>query len=713
MALLLARDSTLHESMAAAAQPAAGPMSHQPRGRTRAARNPKGQPAPKVDADAPRWLAPIVAAVTGFAGFTLEIAWTRVFALVVGPSTYAFAAVLTCFIGGLAGGSVLGAALAARGWRTGRVLAVVLGTTALLSAWSTWVAGSVLPATIAFDLVSSRDPYLVMLTRHALWLAGLLVPVTVALGMTFPLLLGLAGGADTHTARSAAVVYGVNTLAGVAGSLLAGFLLLPALGVQGTLNLATALLALAGLAAMVLSPSTLARRAMSGTIAAAALGLIGVLGPWDRALLASGAYKYAPFLPAGADARAMLTAGTLRYDRDGATATVAVRELTGVRSLAIDGKIDASSGADMATQKLLAHLPLLLHPQPGRVAVVGLGSGVTAGAALTHKVERVDVIEISPEVVAASAFFGDDNRHVLDDRRTRLIVGDGRSHLLLSSARYDVIVSEPSNPWMAGVASLFTREFFEAARARLAPGGLLCQWAHIYDISPDDLRSIAATFRAVFPEGTMWLVGEGDLLLIGSDGPLGSRIAAMADTWTRPGVAEDLSRIGATTPFTVASAFIGGPAELAAFSRGAQVQVDNTSALEYLRSARREQRRTRAQSCRPGATACGGARQRCTRRWCASLGLARPRHDDACGRSLRHRLPRLRSCAWARPVRRRSSAWLRACRRGDGAAGDGRVPPAGAGCATPAGGRAAHRAVDVACRNRTGRCRSAGGGCGV
>lgn len=581
VALLLARDTAPHDGRDGEVPPAPQPVRDAPRGRARAGRSLKPHAAPTTDADAPRWLAPLVAAVTGFAGFTLEIAWTRVFALVAGPSTYAFAAVLTCFIGGLAGGAVMGASLAVRSVRRGRGLAVVLGSTALLSAWATWVAGSVLPAAIALDLAASHDTYLALLTRHALWLAGLLVPVTVALGMTFPLLLALAGGGATHTSRSAAVVYGVNTLAGVAGSLLAGFLLLPALGIQGILHLATTLLAVSALAALLLSPSTIAARLVPAALAVAALLAVGLHSPWDRALLASGAYKYAPFLPAGADARAMLTAGTLRYDRDGATSTVAVRELTGIRSLAIDGKIDASSGADMATQKMLAHLPLLLHPQPRRVAVIGLGSGVTAGAALTHPVEQVDVLEISPEVVAASALFADENRHALDDRRTRLIVGDGRSHLLLSGARYDVIVSEPSNPWMAGVASLFTREFFEAARARLAPGGVLCQWAHIYDISPDDLRSIVATFRAVFPEGTMWLVGEGDLLLVGADGPLGPRIDAMVHTWTRPGVADDLSRIGATTLFTVASAYIGGPAELAAFSAGAQVQADDTMALEY------------------------------------------------------------------------------------------------------------------------------------
>ncbi len=130
------------------------------------------------------------------------------------------------------------------------------------------------------------------------------------------------------------------------------------------------------------------------------------------------------------------------------------------------------------------------------------------------------MLEISPEVVDASQFFDAENHRALADPRTRLVVGDGRTHLMLGDETYDVIVSEPSNPWMAGIASLFTREFFEGARARLAPGGVLCQWAHTYDISNADLRSIVATFLSVFPDGTLWLVGDADVLLVGSTEPL-------------------------------------------------------------------------------------------------------------------------------------------------------------------------------------------------
>ena len=193
----------------------------------------------------------------------------------------------------------------------------------------------------------------------------------------------------------------------------------------------------------------------------------------------------------------------LEYYKEGASSTVSVRRLTGTTSLAIDGKIDASNAGDMLTQRLLGLLPVLApRPAPQDIAVIGLGSGVTVGSALAPgTVRRADVIEISPEVVEASRFFDRESGAPLSKPGVRLIVGDGRSHLLLTPQRYDVIISEPSNPWMAGVAALFTREFFEAARARLKPDGLLCQWAHTYDISPDDLQSIVRTFASVFPAG--------------------------------------------------------------------------------------------------------------------------------------------------------------------------------------------------------------------
>ena len=220
---------------------------------------------------------------------------------------------------------------------------------------------------------------------------------------------------------------------------------------------------------------------------------------WDRDLISSGAYKYSRQIRAE-DLEWSLRAGYLEYYKEGAAGTVSVRRLGGTRSLAIDGKVDASNAGDMLNQRLLGLLPTLLHPEPRDALVIGLGSGVTADAILASgEVQRLDVVEISPEVVEASAHFERENRRVLQNPALRLLVGDGRSHLRLSGRQYDVIVSEPSNPWMAGVAALFTREFFEAARARLRSGGVFCQWAHTYEIARAGSPIDRAHLRICFP----------------------------------------------------------------------------------------------------------------------------------------------------------------------------------------------------------------------
>ena len=526
--------------------------------------------------------AALALASTGAAAFSLEVIWSRVLALVLGPSTYAFSTTLASFIAGLAVGAFAGAALVTR-CRPGAALAATMTTTAA-TVWVTaaLVGGPLLGLATGPDAVTDTASGPGFLAVPHLGLAFALTwPIGVGLGITFPLALALAHRGGTLSPRRLGALYAVNTVGSITGSLLAGFVLIPTVGLRvGLLVAAGALLAGAAAVAMSGGLSRLARATVLASIAAVAVGM-GMSPRWDHERLASGGYLYARFVPAGVDHGTALTAGSLLYYREGAAGTVSVRRLTGTRSLVIDGKVDASTGRDMLTQKLLGHLPLLLHPDPKDVAIVGLGSGVTLASALTHPVTSVDVIEISPEVVDASAAFLDENRRALENPRTRLIVGDGRSHLSLSSRRYDVVVSEPSNPWMAGVAALFTEEFFLAVRARLRPGGVFCQWTHTYGISATDLRSIVATFRAVFPDGTMWLVGDGDLLLLGSRQVLDARLEGVGGAWRRPGVAEDLRGVAVHEPFSLLSLYVGGPSEMARYAGDAPRQTDDRLALEF------------------------------------------------------------------------------------------------------------------------------------
>lgn len=533
-----------------------------------------------------RWLAAGVLGLSGFASLMHEIAWTRILALVLGPTTYAFAATLAAVIGGVAIGSAAGTWMVGRARRPAAWVAIALALGAITTSFTYSLAGQRIPRMVARQMAIAADPFSELLTQGLLLTAALILPTAICLGAAFPLALSLAGDHAERVAGRFGVVYAVNTLGAVAGSLAAGFFFIPRFGLQVTLQVVSGSLITAALFVVVKAALAGSAR-VAGVMASAAAAIVLVLSPpWDRELMASGPYMYAPFVPRDLDLETMLKAGTMLYYREGAAATVSVKRLTGTTTLAVDGKVDASNRGDMLTQKLIAHLPLLVHDNPRDVAIIGLGSGVTVGSALRHPIARADVIEISPEVVKASRFFEAENHHALDDPRTNLIVGDGRSHLLLTPKRYDVIISEPSNPWIAGVAALFTREFFEGARNRLAPGGVICQWANAYNISEADLRSIVATFLSVFPHGTVWLVGGDDVLMMASDGPLDARLERMHEHWRRPGVAEDLALVSAMDPFSVLSLYIGGPDELKPYAEGAPLFTDDTMRLEF--SAPRE-----------------------------------------------------------------------------------------------------------------------------
>ena len=531
----------------------------------------------------PAWLAAGVLGLTGFASLSYEIVWTRVLALVLGPTIYAFAATLAAVIGGVAIGSAAGAAVVGRTRQPAAWLAAALIVAAVSTTITSSLAGTTIPRIAAEQLADTTRDFTAKLSEGMALTAALILPTAVALGAAFPLALGVAGAARTEVTRRFAAIYAANTIGAVSGSLAAGFYLIPALGLQTALTIVSLCLVAAALAVIVWASRERTARTAGVLVTAAVAVLLALTPDWDRELLASGAYLYAPFVPKDLDLPTLLKAGTLLYYREGASSTVSVKRLTGTTTLAVDGKTDASNRGDMLTQKLVAHLPLLLHDEPRDVGIIGLGSGVTLGAALRHPIARADVVEISQEVVEASRFFEAENRHALADQRTRLIVGDGRSHLLLTRQRYDVIISEPSNPWIAGVAALFTQEFFQTARERLAPGGIICQWANAYTISDADLRAIVATFRTVFPDGTVWLVGTDDVLMVGSTAttPISDRLGAIASNWTRPGVADDLKTVRVADPFSVLSLFAGGPGELSRYTANAAVLTDDRMTLEF------------------------------------------------------------------------------------------------------------------------------------
>ena len=505
-----------------------------PKGRKRKPNDAPLEPTPVRPAPVPLgpWPVAIVLFalfVAGFAGLVNEVAWTRAFILVAGPTVHAFAFVLGAIVLGLASGALLSSSLLPALKDPRLVFAFMQAGVAAASAL---VIRTLAAMPLAYGaevrrLVEQPDALVNLQAERSLFL---LFPAAALSGALFPLGLRLL---RARYSSSEAMGFGsaLNTLGAILGASLAGFILLPELGLDRTLRLAAFASALSAI--LVSLPGRVAVRVTGGLAGLLALALVTASPALDQELFAGGAYKYSVY-DMNLSVEDVLRRGELVSYAEGRVANVSVKRVGSSFSLAVDGKVDATSGGDMLTQRLLAHIPFLVGENKAKALVIGLGSGVTASAALTHDPVSVTAVEISPEVVdAARRFFADANRHVLENPKLRLVIGDARQHVLATRDRYDVIISEPSNPWMAGVSALFTREFFEGVRGRLSPGGVFCQWGHLYNMGEGDLATLLATFQDVFPKGRVYVISEADILIVGSDGSTAlnqARLASIHET---------------------------------------------------------------------------------------------------------------------------------------------------------------------------------------
>jgi len=476
----------------------------------------------------------VIFAASGFCAMAYEVLWTRLLGLIAGPTTYCFTLVVTTFIIGLALGSLLFR------WTADRSANVF-----------TWLAGTQLGAAAAALAVSQilgnsqfffakliythQGQFSHLMMVQSLVIFIILVTPTFLLGATFPLVNRLIIRSMTVMGRSLGTAYALNTL----GSFAAGFILIPWLGQEDGLRLVIlvqfSLAAIALLHAADLGRFAHVQRPATAMILIAA-GLLLVPFPSLRTdLLSRGWYRdfgdlgevldqtgWLEALQRGSDLIAAQRHGlTVVFQGEGVAGfTTVEKEITslGIAEYALfnSGKADASSHGDRSTQALSAHIPLLFHPQARDVMVLGLASGMTPGEVQHYPIRQLDIVEINAQVVdACCRFFRPWNNHCLEDPRTRLIVQDGRNHLALTRMAYDVIISEPSNPWMAGLANLYSLEFFQLVRERLKPGGLFAQWIQAYEMDWETFALLGRTFTAVFPDGALIKIGPVDYLLLG------------------------------------------------------------------------------------------------------------------------------------------------------------------------------------------------------
>ena len=529
-------------------------------------------------------LAVVALFFSGLAALIYEVVWTRVLTLIIGSSTYAFTIMLSTFLVGIALGSALVGRLADKKAHISLLAfcQIMIGVCAI----GTAAIFGVLPDAVVFLFAAVGDSFSVFLASNFLLCFLVMVPATLFMGASFPVGGAVVVEAFGSSGKRIGYLYAGNTIGAILGAFLAGFVLLPTIGIHKTLMM-TILLNLS--VGVVLSVSYLKEQkspfmvAVSGSAAAFILILLFVWQPpWDTKKMMSGPYAYAREYQKQSIEDRFANIQQPFY-KEGPIATVSVITQGERIWLLVDGKTDAGNFRDMTTQVFISHLPLLLKPDTEDVLIIGFASGITAGAVGRHNVTSIDNVEIEPSMEEASAFFRKENYNIVDDSRFNLIVDDARSYELTTKKKYDLLISEPSNPWQSGSSRLFTREAFENGRALLRKNGTMVQWMHLYGTSAESLRLVARTFMSVFPHTTMWMDPViADVIFIGSDEELKIDPLELEQLYEQhPEVRESMSRIGYTDAAALMRAYVFSEEELRAFAGSGEINTDNLPYLEY------------------------------------------------------------------------------------------------------------------------------------
>ena len=535
----------------------------------------------------------VVAGLSGFASLGAEVVWTRQLSLLFGATVYNFSLILAVFLGGIGGGSLAGA-WAAR--RTARAdLALGWCQLVLLAAlpWGAYMIGYVIPA---WDTGPSFLPsvYEFPAARFLLDIArcgAAIGPAALLWGASFPLALAAANTGEGDAGRLVARVSVVNTVGALVGTVLFSLWIIPSVGTQRAQQWLVVVAAVA--AGLVLLPA--AWRADAGTRQRARRRVWRVVGGTVLLLIAGLSVTGMPDTPRGLIAFGRDIGGwdsIARYHfvDEGVNASVAVTDSNaGYRQLHISGKVVASTmDLDMRVQRMLGHVPALVHGAPRSVLIVGMGTGVTAGSFVQYpEVERIVICEIEPSVLEASARFSDENQAVLSDPRTEVIYDDARHFLATTDEQFDVITSDPIHPWVRGAASLYSVEYHELVQARLRPGGVVAQWVPLYETDMASAKSQIGTFVRSFPDATLWnsdyLDAGYDLVLVGQAGPTRLDGEAIARRLREDAALyQSLREVGLGSTVELLQTYAGRGSDLEPWLRDAEINRDRSLRLQYL-----------------------------------------------------------------------------------------------------------------------------------
>lgn len=512
-------------------------------------------------------------AVAGGVALGYEVVWSQAIVQFMSTRAFAFSVVLATYLSGLA----LGAALFARWadrlrdpWSAFGLLIALAGLTALLqmAVLGDWLIHLQTLAERAAWALTGND-LARMCARFAVAALTVIFIPTLFLGAAFPAALRLIVS-DGHVGQGVGMVAALNTLGGIAGAVLTGFVLVPQLGLMRTLALLALTAAAIGLIAVLWRRQ--GRTGLAVTIAAlGAICLLAALIPAD---------KLARLLPAAGK-------GEIVFYEEGRGATVAVVEQKGgkgtFRRLYIQGVSNTGDSLpSLRYMRLQALLPLIIRQsQPKSVLVIGLGTGITAGAMLNYAgLERRVAAELLPGVARASAFFAG-NYGADRDTRLDIRLRDGRRELLQSADAYDLITLEPPPPSAAGVANLYSSDFYRLAASRLEPGGMVAQWLPLPTQNSDDTRSLVKSFIEVFPHASLWTTELHEMLLIGSFEPMPLDLETISRRLAEPAIRDTLAEVGIASPAALLATWIAGRDSLVTFADPALPVTDDRPRIEY------------------------------------------------------------------------------------------------------------------------------------
>ena len=528
-----------------------------------------------------------IVALTGAISMGLEVLAARSLVLIFGASLQAFAIVLMSFILGIGLGGAVMASPRTRGWsRESATTVLLLGAAAwiglLVAGVEQWVE---FYRWVKTGIARTETGYSFHQAFSAVMSLVVLGVPAGLLGAVLPLWIRELPQSGPELGRGVGRLLTWNTIGAVAGTLVTGFVLMPQLGLRGAfLALALGLCIAAWLLGRKFQRATL--QFTAGSVGAGLL-LVGAMGgdTWQH-LMSSGIFRLRE-TELGKDLVSHRQRHVkIHFYEDAPDASVAVEQGDGVATsdqlvLRINGKPDATSRGDLATQFLLAHLPMLARPESKDIFVLGFGSGVTAGALLGHPIQQIVVAENCAPVLRAGKFFEPWNRGVLTNRLARIVPEDARTLLKLSPQRYDVIISEPSNPWMVGVGSVFSREFYELCASRLKDGGVMTQWFHVYEMHDGIVALVLHTFASVFPHLEVWDPGTGDLILLGSQKPWVTGPDVWRKVFERAEPGKDLAAIGLTAPDALWARQLASQRTARLFIENGPEQSDEFPVLEY------------------------------------------------------------------------------------------------------------------------------------